>query len=226
MIYFVTGTDTDAGKTVVTAGLLAAAGSGSLGLKPIAAGCEATAAGLRNSDALSLQAASGIKLPYEQVNPIAYQPAIAPHIAAQAEPEPLTVARLTPLLPTAAMAQASLCLVEGAGGWRLPLNHQQTMPQWVAQQRWPVILVVGMKLGCLNHALLTAEAIRHDGLQLVGWIANRVDADMSCYQQNLETLQAMLAAPMLAEVPFLADVNEAAQHLTAAAQRLQTKSLN
>ncbi|QIZ78802.1 dethiobiotin synthase [Ferrimonas lipolytica] len=219
-MYFVTGTDTDAGKTCITAGLLRAAGSKSLGLKPIAAGCELTAAGLRNSDALQLMQASGIKLSYEQVNPIAFEEAIAPHIAAKRSQHPLTVEQLTPLLPQAAMKEASLCLVEGAGGWRLPLNYQQTLPQWVQQQAWPVILVVGVKLGCLNHALLTAAAIQQDGLELIGWVANQVDPSMSAYQDNLDTLKSMMPVPMLASVPFLAEPETAADHLQQAAVRL------
>ncbi|WP_084631125.1 dethiobiotin synthase [Ferrimonas senticii] len=219
-MYFVTGTDTDAGKTVVTAGLLRAAGERSLGIKPIASGCQVTAVGLRNSDALALMAASGMKLPYHQVNPIALEPAIAPHIAAAQAGTPLSIAMLSEQLPQAAMADASLCLVEGAGGWRLPLNFEQTLPQWLQQQQWPVVLVVGMKLGCLNHALLTAEAIRRDGLQLVGWIANQVDPQMSCFDANVATLTAMLDAPLLAQVPHLDDQQQAYRYLVGAADYL------
>lgn len=221
MIYFVTGTDTDAGKTVVTAGLLQAAAGASLGLKPIAAGCDQTQEGLCNQDALMLMAASSIKLDYQQVNPIALQPAIAPHIAAMEVQQPLSLQALADALPNDAMQQAGLCLVEGAGGWRLPLNHQQTLPQWVQQHNWPVILVVGMKLGCLNHALLTAEAIRADGLRIAGWIANGINPQMERHQANLETLQAMLGAPMLAQVPHLAENETAAAYLTQAAAQLE-----
>lgn len=223
MIYFITGTDTDAGKTVVSSGLLQAANGQTLGLKPIAAGCEWQQGQWQNADALALQAASRIALPYTQINPIALAPAIAPHIAAAAQGQPLNVAQLTPLMPAHAMAQADLCLVEGAGGWRLPLNDDQTLAEWVRQCQWPVVLVVGMKLGCLNHALLTAEAIIADGVRLVGWIANHVDATMSHYQENLASLQRMLPVPMLAEVPFLAqpDGQHAAPFLRSAAAHLQ-----
>ncbi|MBY5920980.1 dethiobiotin synthase [Ferrimonas balearica] len=222
MIYFVTGTDTEVGKTRVSAGLLAAAkaeGFTTLGLKPIAAGCEATPEGLKNEDALALMAASTLRLPYRDVNPIALAPPIAPHIAAAEVGQPIQVERLAAAMPRQGMSDVDLCLVEGAGGWRLPIGQGQTLPQWVAQEGWPVVMVVGMKLGCLNHALLTAEAIRADGLTLAGWIANRVDPAMSRYQDNLETLKAMLDAPLLAEVPFLE--NEAAStHLAEAAHRL------
>ncbi|MBY6188578.1 dethiobiotin synthase [Marinobacter hydrocarbonoclasticus] len=224
MIYFVTGTDTEVGKTRVSAGLLAAAaqqGASTLGLKPIAAGCEPSGEGWRNEDALALMAASTVALPYDQVNPIALAPAIAPHIAAKEAGERITPARLAASMPRVAMADADLCLVEGAGGWRLPIGDGMTLPAWVAQEGWPVILVVGMKLGCLNHALLSAEAIRSDGLHLAGWIANRIDPNMSRYQENLESLQAMLDAPLLAEVPYL-EQSTAADHLTAAVQRLTT----
>ncbi|MBY5991056.1 dethiobiotin synthase [Ferrimonas balearica] len=221
-MYFVTGTDTEVGKTRVTAGLLSAArreGIQTLGLKPIAAGCDTTPEGLRNDDALALMAASSVSLPYEAINPIALAPPIAPHIAAAQAGQTITAARLSEALPRAAMASADLCLVEGAGGWRLPIGQGATLPQWVQAEGWPVILVVGMKLGCLNHALLSAEAVRADGLKLAGWVANRVDPAMRHYDENLATLAEMLAAPLLAEVPYL-EGEAAADHLGPAARRL------
>ncbi|SHI15660.1 dethiobiotin synthase [Ferrimonas marina] len=228
MIYFVTGTDTDVGKTLVSTALLKASQGLTLGLKPIAAGCEPTPQGLRNADALSLQGASRMSLAYEQLNPIALAPPIAPHIAATQAGEVLSVARLedwlTPMLPQ--LAQCDLCLVEGAGGWRLPLNEQETLPDWVKLHDWPVILVVGMKLGCLNHALLTLEAIQADGLTLAGWVANRVDPDMAYYQENLETLRQRMPAPLLAEIPHLtktATLAPAVATLRPAAQSLSGK---
>lgn len=224
MIYFVTGTDTEVGKTRISAGLLSAArtqGFSTLGLKPIAAGCEMTRDGPRNEDALALMAASTCELAYHQVNPIALTPPIAPHIAAREAGEVITPERLTHAMPRRAMGEVDLCLVEGAGGWRLPIGEGRTLPDWVASEGWPVILVVGMKLGCLNHALLSAEAIQADGLTLAGWVANRVDPAMSRYQENLETLKAMLTAPLLAEVPFLTS-DAAAASLAEAAKRLTT----
>ena len=206
--YFLTGTDTDAGKTVVAAGLLAAAnakGFSSMGLKPIAAGCEETDDGLRNDDALQLQNAASIKLPYEQINPIAFAPPIAPHIAAMQEKRMLSADRISGMCKGALMQPADFAIIEGAGGWRVPLSHRETFANIAKQLNLPVIMVVGMKLGCINHALLTAEAIARDGLKLAGWVANRVDPDMACYDENAATIEMMLRAPLLGEVPHLSE---------------------
>lgn len=205
--YFIAGTDTDAGKTLIAAGLLNKAkseGLSTVGLKPIAAGCEETPEGLRNDDALMLMAQSTEELPYEQVNPIAFAPPIAPHIAGQQLRRPLSAGRIVGLLRGVLMInRAQFTLVEGAGGYRVPLNPKETLADVTKELNLPVILVVGMKLGCLNHALLTVEAIHRDGLKLAGWIANRVDEDMAVYEENIETLHAMIQAPCLGEVPFL-----------------------
>ena len=207
--YFIAGTDTDAGKTLIAAGLLNKAKSEGLttvGLKPIAAGCEDTPEGLRNDDALMLMAQSTEELPYEQVNPIAFAPPIAPHIAGQQLRRPLSAGRIVGLLRGVLMInRAQFTLVEGAGGYRVPLNPKETLADVTKELNLPVILVVGMKLGCLNHALLTVEAIQRDGLKLAGWIANRVDKDMAVYEENIETLHAMIQAPCLGEVPFLSE---------------------
>ncbi|MEH6651742.1 MAG: dethiobiotin synthase [Motiliproteus sp.] len=209
--YFIAGTDTDVGKTFTAAALLQAAqqqGYRSLGLKPVAAGAEAVDAGgnrdgLANEDAIVLMQHSSVKLSYDQVNPVLLQQPIAPHIAAQREGKNLTVDRLAGYCRGALMTPADLVLVEGAGGWRVPLNRSQSMADLARELNLPVILVVGMRLGCLNHALLTAEAIVADGLPLAGWVANRVDPQMSCYEENLETLKNQLRAPLLAELPYL-----------------------
>ena len=204
--FFIAGTDTDAGKTVVSAALLAAAnkkGWSSMGLKPIAAGCERTDEGLRNSDALILQEAASIKLHYDQVNPVTFEPPIAPHIAAVHEKRMLSADRIAALCKGALMQPADFAVVEGAGGWRVPLNQRETMAHIPKQLNIPVIMVVGMKLGCINHALLTAEAIARDGLQVAGWVANRVDPQMDCYDENVDTINSMLRAPLLGEIPFL-----------------------
>ncbi len=206
--FFVAGTDTDAGKTIAAAGLLAAANSkglSSMGLKPIAAGCERTEDGLRNSDALMLQKAASIELPYEQVNPIAFEPAIAPHIAAQQEQRMLNADRISAMCRGTLMKPVDFAIIEGAGGWRVPLSHRETMAHIPKQLNIPVILVVGVKLGCINHALLTAESIARDGLRLAGWIANSVDSDMECFEQNVATIASMLRAPLIATIPFLDD---------------------
>ena len=204
--YFIAGTDTDAGKTLVTAGLLTAANRQNLrtiGLKPVAAGCDQTPDGLRNSDALQLQQAASVKLSYEQVNPIAFEPPIAPHIAAEQEGRNLSADRLAAYCRGAMMQPADLILVEGAGGWRVPLSMRESLARLPQLLELDVILVVGMKLGCINHAILTAEAIARDGLRLAGWVANHVDPDMSCPDENLATLEKLFRAPLLGRVPWL-----------------------
>jgi dethiobiotin synthetase len=204
--YFITGTDTDVGKTVATVLLLKSLthiSKQALGIKPISAGCEMTPSGLRNEDALKLQEASSIKADYATINPIAYAPFIAPHIAAQQQGETLTFGQLQECLDKARMLNVKWLLVEGAGGWRLPLNNQGDFySDFVRQNQLNVILVVGMKLGCLNHAVLTHQAIIDDGLTCVGWVANQLSDDMPYYAENLETLQALLPCPQIAEIPY------------------------
>ena len=216
--FFIAGTDTDVGKTFISVAILQAAkkqGLTTLALKPVAAGCESTEHGLRNDDALQLQNAMTVPLPYEQVNPVALAPAIAPHIAAAQVGKRLLVSQLVGYCRGALMQSADLALVEGAGGWRVPLNNRETLAGLAKELNLPVILVVGVKLGCINHALLTAEAIANDGLVLAGWVANRLDADMPCYQENINTLKSLLRAPCLGEVPRLAaaDIPTAGDYL-------------
>lgn len=211
--YFVTGTDTDAGKTVVTCGLLEAArqqGLSTLGLKPVAAGSQNTEAGWRNEDALALMEAMTLSLPYEQVNPFTLEPPIAPHIAAREAGITVTVDRLVGYCRGAMMHKNDFTLIEGAGGWRVPLNHREMLSDLARAMDIPVILVVGMKLGCISHALLTAESIVRDGVKLAGWVANRIDPEMSRYKDNVETLKAMLPVPCLGEVPWLASADKTA----------------
>ena len=212
-IFFVTGTDTDAGKTLITSGLLAVAkqqGLETIGLKPVAAGCEQTPEGLRNSDALHLIEAMSIDLPYGQVNPVALEPAIAPHIAAAEEGRRITVDRLAGICRDALMHKHDVSFIEGAGGWRVPLNDQEMLSGLAISMNIPVILVAGMKLGCISHTLLTAEAVMRDGLKLAGWVANRIDPDMSRYEENLQTLKNFLPAPCLGVVPWLEDTSHGA----------------
>ena len=204
--FFIAGTDTDVGKTLMATGLLAAAnqqGLSTLAIKPVAAGCEQRPEGLRNEDALLLQQAMALALPYEQVNPVALEPAVAPHIAAQQIGKRLTVSQLAGYCRGALMQRADLAVIEGAGGWRVPLNPMETMADVAKALNLPVILVVGVRLGCINHALLTAEAIANDGLPLAGWVANRLEADMPCYQENIVSLKSLIRAPCLGEVPVL-----------------------
>jgi dethiobiotin synthetase len=207
--FFIAGTDTDVGKTLVAAGLLIAAknsGLTTVALKPVAAGCEKTAAGLRNADALLLQSVITESLVYEQINPIALEAAIAPHIAAQQEKRSLSADRLAGFC-RGSLNQAQLTLIEGAGGWRVPLNPSETLADLAKILRLPIILVVGVRLGCINHALLTVEAIRNDGLPLVGWVANCVDADMPVLEENIQSLAARIPAPCLGVIPWLEDAN-------------------
>lgn len=205
---FVAGTDTDVGKTVVTAGLLKAFEAqeySTLGLKPVSAGCEVTDEGLRNEDALILQAASSVKVRYETINPVAYEPAIAPHIAAMDSGKNLSASGLEGFIRGAMLKPAKVKLIEGAGGWFTPLSYRETLADLVKRLDVPVILVVGMRLGCLNHALLTLSAIQQSGLTLAGWVANKIEPEMSRYQENFDTLTNMLGTPCLGEVPLLED---------------------
>ncbi|WP_019614507.1 dethiobiotin synthase [Psychromonas ossibalaenae] len=207
---FITGTDTDVGKTVCAKALLQAAAKqnlSTLAYKPIAAGCSVTDKGLRNEDALILQSSSTVAVPYQAVNPIAFEAPIAPHIAAELENTPIQMDVITQGLKVLQNENADLLIVEGAGGWRLPLNQEQVLSDWVKEQKLPVILVVGMKLGCLNHALLTYETIIADGLNVIGWIANQLQLDMPCYGHNLHTLTLKLGAPLIAEIPYLSNIN-------------------
>lgn len=203
--YFIAGTDTDCGKTLVTEALLLKAresGLRTIGLKPLAAGAMPTPEGLRNSDALRLQAAATGQLAYEQVNPVLLEPAIAPHIAAAQAGKRVSIQALAGFVRGAMMQPADLCLIEGAGGWMVPVNDREPLSALPKQLGLDVILVVGMKLGCLNHALLTARAIRQDGLELAGWVATQTDPAMQCVQENFDSLNHMLGAPCLGFIPY------------------------
>ncbi len=194
-VFFITGTDTEVGKTWVSCRLLERAREAGLscyGLKPVAAGCEDTEEGLRNEDAVNLMAASSVQLPYDVVNPVALKAAIAPHIAAQQEGRRITLAQLAGYVRGAISSHpADLILVEGAGGWRVPLNDREMLAGLAAELSLPVIQVVGMKLGCINHAILTAEAIQADGLRYTGTVANCF-GDMHVREENLLTLRQHL----------------------------------
>lgn len=204
--YFIAGTDTEIGKTTIAAGLLhaaAKAGLSTLGAKPVASGCERTAEGLRNEDALALLGQSSLRLPYAAINPYAFEPAIAPHLAAQEAGVALTVQALAQPMREVLAHPAQFTLIEGAGGWRVPLAGGEYLSGLAVALELPVILVVGVRLGCINHALLTAEAIAADGLVLAGWVANVVDAQTSRLEENLATLCERLPAPCLGRVPRL-----------------------
>ncbi len=226
--FFITGTDTDAGKTSVAAGLLCAAkqqGCSTLAMKPVASGCDMSAEGLRNSDALALIAQSTVPLPYTQINPYAFAPAIAPHIAAQEAGVELSVADLYRTAQVILQQQADFTLIEGAGGWRVPISNAEFLSDFAIALQLPVILVVGVKLGCINHALLSAQAILNDGLELAGWVANVVDPNCARLAENLATLQQLMPAPCLAEVPHLtsASAEHVAEYVKQAQQSLSVK---
>jgi len=206
--YFVTGTDTEVGKTVASRALLQAAnraGYRSAGYKPVASGSAMTAEGWRNGDALALQTNSSVALSYDEVNPYVFTEPTSPHIISAAEGRPIELARLSAGLRHLEL-RANWLLVEGAGGWFTPLSLQYTFADWVRREQLPVILVVGVKLGCINHALLSAQAIWQAGLPLVGWIANDVIVPGKRHEEYLATLCRMLSAPLLGEIPHLPDV--------------------
>jgi dethiobiotin synthetase len=195
--WFITGTDTEIGKTVVASALirhLVAAGYRVAGMKPVASGCALTGAGLRNEDALSLMAASNLSLPYDVVNPFAYAPAIAPHIAAQEAGRPIDIAAISALAGT---IEADYLVVEGVGGWMVPLGDVHMLADLARATADEVIVVVGLRLGCINHALLTAARIASDGMPLKGWIANHVDPDMQAQAENMQTLETLMPCPLL-----------------------------
>ena len=203
---FITGTDTGVGKTVIAAGLVLLAarrGTRVIGLKPVASGAERTAAGLRNADAVALAAAGSVAAPYDVTNPHCFEPAIAPHLAAADSGVAIRAEGLVGWY-TRATAAADLAIVEGAGGWRVPLHSDGFLSDLPEALGLDVILVVGLRLGCLNHARLTAEAIERDGrCRLVGWIGNRIDPGFARLDDNLATLARLLGSPALAVVPPL-----------------------
>ena len=199
LAYFLTGTDTEIGKTFITCALLhkaARSGLKAAGLKPVAAGTDG--AGL-NDDVENIRAASSIALPMALVNPYCFKAAIAPHIAAEEEGVAIDFAVIKASL-AAARPQADLIIVEGVGGFRVPLGPGGDSADLAVALDLPLIFVVGMRLGCINHALLTLEAIAARGLKIAGWVANRIDPAMSRFDENLATLQGLIPAPMLGVV--------------------------
>ena len=203
--FFIAGTDTGVGKTQVACALLASInqqGFRSVALKPVASGCVATAEGWRNDDALLLQQAANVSVSYQQVNPFAFAPAIAPHLAAAQMGQSLSVASLQQSIQSSVSLDADYIVVEGVGGWQVPLNATETMADFAVALGFPVILVVGLRLGCLNHALLTAQSLHHSGVRVAGWIANLLDADMLSVADNVNTLKERLPFPLLATAPF------------------------
>lgn len=211
--YFVTGTDTEVGKTIASCALLQAAGQlgyRTVGYKPVASGSEMTADGLRNSDALALQRNSTLAVDYAAINPYTFAEPTSPHIISADEGRPIQAPVMSAGL-RALEKQADWVLVEGAGGWLTPLSPTLSFADWVQTEQLPVILVVGVKLGCINHALLTAQAIRQAGLTLVGWVANDVTPPGKRHAEYMATLRRTLAAPLLGEIPWLSATPERAE---------------
>ena len=214
MNYFITGTDTGVGKTLVSCALLhgfAAQGRSVVGMKPIAAGCDERE---QNEDVRQLRAASNVLASGGQINPYCFVQVVAPHLAAHFVGIRINFARIAESY-SELNAQADVVIVEGAGGFRVPLNDEQDSADLMVQLGLPVVLVVGMRLGCLNHALLTVEAIAARGLTLAGWVANVPEPGMAMLNENIAALQQRISAPLLGIVPYLEqpDAREAASFL-------------
>lgn len=202
---FIAGTDTDVGKTVASKAILqaiASKGFTTIGYKPVAAGCERTEQGFRNSDALHLMQVATQEMPYEDVNPYALELPASPHIAAKHENVTIDYKVLSDKLEYL-KTKADTVLVEGSGGWRVPVSDTDCLSSWVKKEKLPVVLVVGVKLGCLSHAILTAESIEADGLNIVGWVANRVNPGTEHYAEIIKVLESRIRAPKLGEIPYV-----------------------
>lgn len=207
--YFVTGTDTGIGKTLVSSALIygySRRGLKAVGMKPVAAGCMEQEGGLLSEDVAMLKAAGNVTASLATHNPYAFKPAIAPHIAAaqsgvSIEPEVIQQAfsQLSRL--------ADVVVVEGVGGFRVPLSDEMDTADLAQALHIPVILVVGMRLGCLNHALITIEAIQDRGLELAGWVANQIDPQMAAMEENLQALEQLIKAPCLGKIPHMSTVD-------------------
>ncbi|BBU83766.1 ATP-dependent dethiobiotin synthetase BioD [Escherichia coli] len=210
--FFITGTDTSVGKTVVSRALLqalASQGKTVAGYKPVAKGSKETDCasrqsllhapeGLRNKDALVLQSVSTIELPYEAVNPIA----LSEEESSVAHSCPINYTLISNGLANLT-DKVDHVVVEGTGGWRSLMNDLRPLSEWVVQEQLPVLMVVGIQEGCINHALLTAQAIANDGLPLIGWVANRINPGLAHYAEIIDVLGKKLPAPLIGELPYL-----------------------
>ena len=203
--FFITGTDTGVGKTCFTVALLGAlAGLGvrATGMKPVAAGAERQEGAWVNEDVEMISRASAVGAPAELVNPYLFREPIAPHVAAERKGVAIEIPRIAAALDELSRL-ADLVVVEGVGGFRVPLGPDRDTADLAVHLGLPVILVVGMRLGCLNHALLTVEAMAARKLRLAAWVANRLDPAMAAYEENLASLEARIPAPLLAEFPYM-----------------------
>jgi dethiobiotin synthetase len=202
--FFVTGTDTGVGKTraaVALMQLLQKRGLSVAGMKPIASGCQRREGRLLNDDAVSLQQHASLDLRYEEVNPYAFEPPISPHLAAELAGVPIDLASIVAGCRELER-RADCVVVEGIGGWEVPLNERQTVADLATRLALPVILVVGMRLGCLNHGLLSHTAISRAGVPYAGWIANYLDAGLLYPERTVETLQARLSVPLIGRIDW------------------------
>lgn len=208
--FFILGTDTGVGKTLVATSLLSGLktkGYSTIGLKPIASGAQAIAEGLRNDDALYLQNAASIYLDYEQVNPFCFMEPIAPHIAAAQVNCRLTVSAVIEACQLSLNYPVDYRIIEGAGGVCVPINEQELLTDLVQAMGFPIILVVGLRLGCLNQTLLSWKYLQQRNLKVIGWLANQVDAAMACVEENVKFLKASLPIPCLGSFPYLKQTN-------------------
>jgi dethiobiotin synthetase len=209
---FVTGTDTEIGKTLVAGGLIHAyrrIGLRVAGMKPVAAGCFETPEGWKIEDVEALRAASNIDAPFDEINPYRFAEPIAPHIAAAREGRTVDLGVIRERFEALAL-RADAVVVEGAGGFLVPLNDREDFGDLAKLLALPVVLTVGMRLGCINHALLTQEAILSRGLVFAGWVANRIDPEMLACEDNIATLKARLRAPLIGVVPWMKSVDASA----------------
>lgn len=228
--FFITGTSTEVGKTFISCALLDAfkkLGKRTIAMKPIASGCEWLKGHLQNSDALSLQNYATEKLAYNIINPYAFEPAIAPHIAAQQAGVEICLKDLLKHTHVFLQHDADIKLIEGAGGWLVPLNEKEDFSDYVKALDIPVILVVSIGLGCINHALLSAESIRAKGLTLAGWVANiSAHASSNPNQENIECIAKRIHAPLLASIPFFHGAYQKQNIQSASAILLETHFQN
>ena len=202
--FFVTGTDTGVGKTLVSCAMLhqlRARGLRALGMKPVAAGVEVTPEGPVNPDVVALRKASSWPAPLSQVNPYCFEPPVAPHLAANAAGVRIEIASILQAFQML-RGSADAIVVEGVGGFLVPLNEREDAADMAVELALPVVLVVGMRLGCLNHALLTQQAIAARSLRLAGWIANSIDPQMARFDGNLQALRERIAAPLMGVIPY------------------------
>jgi len=203
--YFITGTDTNAGKTWATIALMRyfkQQGKTVVGMKPVASGCSKQDGQLKNQDALLIQENASLKIDYDLINPYAYELPVSPHIAGINNP--VNLANIVGSF-NALKAVADIVLVEGAGGWYSPLNDCEDNSDLAKSLALPVIIVVAIRLGCINHAKLTWQAIQHSGIPCAGWIAVCLDPDMLKPDENIQTIKTALNVPLLCVLPYLAN---------------------